>query len=59
MRRRRRERIKRTEKRLKGKVTFRTIFLLAVTLIFNTYAAEYENIVEYIKLSINTSQKTS
>ena len=38
MRRRRRERIKRTEKRLKGKVTFRTIFLLAVTLIFNTYA---------------------
>ena len=38
MRRRRRERVKRTEKRLKGKVTFRTIFLLAVTLIFNTYA---------------------
>ncbi len=32
------ERQKRREKRLKGKVTFRTIFLLAVTLIFNTYA---------------------
>ena len=38
MRRRHRERTKRNEKRLRGKVTFRTVFLLAVTLIFNTYA---------------------
>ena len=37
-RRRRREKISRKQRRIKNRVTFRTIFLLAITLIFNTYS---------------------
>ncbi len=38
MRRRRREKISRKQRRIKNRVTFRTLFLLTVTLIFNTYS---------------------
>lgn len=37
-RRLRKEKLKRKERRLKNRVTLRTLFLLAITLIFNTYA---------------------
>ena len=37
-RRLRKEKMKRKERRLKNRVTLRTLFLLAITLIFNTYA---------------------
>ena len=37
-RRHRKERMSRRERRLKSRVTLRTLFLLAITLIFNTYA---------------------
>ena len=38
MRKRHKEKIKRKERRIKNRVTIRTLFLLAITLIFNTYA---------------------
>ena len=38
MRKRRREKLTRKQKRIKNRVTLRTLFLLAITLIFNTYA---------------------
>ena len=34
----RKEKLKRKERRIKNRVTLRTLFLLAITLIFNTYA---------------------
>ena len=37
-RRHRKEKLKRKERRIKNRVTLRTLFLLAITLIFNTYA---------------------
>ena len=38
MRRRRKEKLSRKQRRIKNRVTFRTLFLLSITLIFNTYA---------------------
>lgn len=38
MRRKRKEKLTRKQKRIRTRVTFRTIFLLSITLIFNTYA---------------------
>ena len=37
-RRRRKEKLKRKERRIKNKVKLKTLFLVAITLIFNTYA---------------------
>lgn len=38
MRRRRKEKLTRKQRRIKNRVTIRTLFLLSITLIFNTYA---------------------
>ena len=38
MRKRHKEKLKRKQRRIKNRVTIRTLFLLIITLIFNTYA---------------------
>ena len=38
MRRRRKEKLTRKQRRIKNRVKLRTLFLVAITLIFNTYA---------------------
>ena len=38
MRRRQKEKLSRKQRRIRSRVTFRTLFLLSITLIFNTYA---------------------
>ena len=46
MRRKRKEKMTRKQRRIRNRITFRTLFLLSITLIFNTYAwFLYANVV--------------